>query len=350
VSGTVSWLGADFNSIVSQGQVIARLDASSLDAQRAQAEASLARVRAEVEQARVQLADARQKYARASELNARQLLARSEFDAASLGVATSQAQLKSVEAQLVQAEAALNQARVNLQHAVIVSPIDGIVIERSVDVGQTVAASLQSPTIFKIAADMTKMQVNASIDESDIGRVAAGQYVSFTVDAYPGDTFRGTMAQVRLQPAVVQNVTTYSAIIDVPNPELKLKPGMTATVSVEIARRNGVLRVPNTALRFTPTAEMLAALGGTAAERPRGKGRDQEVWTYSGSTLAAATITSGLTDGQFTEVVAGGFEPGARIVTGVTPEARPLRTAASPGIFMPGGTAGPRSRPAGGGG
>lgn len=342
VSGTVAWLGADFNSVVRKGQVIARLDASSLEAQRAQAEASLAQASADVDHARVQLADAQQKYARASELDARQLLARSDFDAAALAVATSQAQLKSAEAQVVQAQAALNQARVSLEHAVIASPIDGIVIERSVDVGQTVAASLQSPTIFKIAADMTQMQVNASIDESDMGRAAAGQRVTFTVDAYPNDTFVGTMSQVRLQPTVVQNVTTYSAIIDVPNPELKLKPGMTATVAVEIGRRDDVLRVPNGALRFTPTIDALVALGQDAAPASLRQDRGKRVWTYVDGKMTAVPITSGLTDGQFTEVVTGDVTQGTSVVTNVnTGAAAPARTAAASSIFMPGGMGNP---------
>src|SRR6185295_18323686 len=157
------------------------------------------------------------------------------------------------------------------------------VTQRSVDVGQTVAASMQAPTLFVIAADLTKMQVNANIDESDVGRIRPGQHVSFHVDAYPTETFEGTVSQVRLQPVVVQNVTTYGTVIDVPNPQLKLKPGMTANVKVEIAKRNGVLRVPNAALRFRPTAEVFAALnqsvppeaqytGGTRTGRGQGRG------------------------------------------------------------------------------
>jgi HlyD family secretion protein len=347
VSGTIAWLGADFNSRVSKGQVIARLDPSLLDAQVQQASATSSRVGADVDNARVQLADAQRKLERAQELAARQLLSQSDFDAARLAVDTAQAQLRSVQAQLVQAQAALDQARVNREHAVITAPIDGIVIQRSVDIGQTVAASLQSPTIFQIAADLTRMQVNASIDESDIGRITQGQRVTFRVDAYPDESFSGTMTQVRLQPTVVQNVTTYNAIIDVPNPKLKLKPGMTATVNVEIARRDDVLRVPNSALRFTPTSETFASLHQEpiANTPPRGAKR---VWTLANGRLEALPVTAGLADGQFTEVDSQSLQPGAVVVTNVSSSTQPARTT-NTNVFMPGGF-GPGGPPMGGGG
>lgn len=352
VSGTVAWLGADFNSRVAKGQVIARLDPSLLDAQVQQASATTSRAAAEVDNARVQLADAQQKFERSRELAARQLVSQSDFDAARLAVDTAQAQLRSVQAQLVQAQASLAQARVNREHAVITAPIDGIVIQRSVDMGQTVAASLQSPTIFQIAADLTKMQVNASIDESDIGRVAAGQQVTFRVDAYPNQTFTGTLTQVRLQPAVVQNVTTYSAIIDVPNPELKLKPGMTATVSIEIARRDDVLRVPNAALRFAPTPETLVAFNQEAAPgtAPRGQTR---VWTLSSDRLEAVPVVVGLSDGQFTEISGGTLQADATVVTNVSSASQPTRTTSTsmfmPGAFGPGSGGAPMGGRQGGG-
>ena len=164
------------------------------------------------------------------------------------------------QAAVSQSQASVNQNQVNLDHTIITAPIDGIVTQRSVDVGQTVAASMQAPTLFIIAADLTKMQVNANIDEADVGRIRPGQHVTFRVDAYPTDTFEGTVSQIRLQPVVVQNVTTYGTVIDVPNAQLKLKPGMTANVKVEIAKRTDVLRVPNAALRFRPTPDVFAAL------------------------------------------------------------------------------------------
>jgi HlyD family secretion protein len=274
VSGNISWLGADFNSIVKEGQVIARLDPSLFDAQlqqsRAnltQAQANLTKAQSDLERSKVQLVDAQQKYARAKELAAKSLLPQSDLDAAKVAVDSADATLASQQATVTQAQAgvsqsqaALNQTQVNRDHTVIQAPIDGIVTQRSVDVGQTVAASMQAPTLFVIAADLTKMQVNANIDEADVGRIRPGQHVTFRVDAYASDTFEGTVAQVRLQPVVVQNVTTYGTVIDVPNPQLKLKPGMTANVKVEIAKRSDVSRIPNGALRFRPTPEVFAAL------------------------------------------------------------------------------------------
>ncbi len=261
VSGTIAWLGADFNSIVHKGQVIARLDPSLFQTQVEQAEANRTKASADLDNAQVKVADAQQKYDRATELAAKQLIARSDLDAAKVAVDLAEATVRSTRAQVVQADAGVNQARLNLSHTVITAPIDGIVIGRNVDAGQTVAASLSSPTVFSIAADLAAMQVSASIDESDIGRIRPAQRVTFQVDAYPGESFSGTVAQVRLQPSVVQNVTTYSVIIDVPNRALKLKPGMTANVAIEVAARDNVVRVPNAALRFRPTAAMFAALG-----------------------------------------------------------------------------------------
>lgn len=261
VSGTISELHADFNSLVRKGQVLARLDPSLFETQIEQAQANLIRAHADLDRLRVTLDDAEIKHDRARELAKRQLIPQTELDAAEVAVRSTAAQIRSAEAQVTQAEASLNQSKVNLQHTVIVAPIDGLVISRDVDVGQTVAASMQAPTLFVLAADLTKMQVVADIDESDVGRIRPGQRVSFQVDAYPAEDFAGTVSQVRLQPQVVQNVVTYATVIDVPNGQLKLKPGMTANVSIEIAHRENVLRVPNAALRFRPTNDMYAALG-----------------------------------------------------------------------------------------
>jgi HlyD family secretion protein len=277
VSGNISYLGADFNSIVKKGQVVARLDPSLFDAQLQQARANLQQTRAnlaksqsDLERAKVMLTDAEQKYTRAKGLSAKQLLPQSDLDAAKIAVDSAQASLASAQATVTQTQAAVsqsqatvNQNQVNLDHTTIEAPIDGIIIQRSVDVGQTVAASMQAPTLFIIAADLTKMQVNANIDEADVGRIRPGQHVTFKVDAYPTDTFEGTVSQIRLQPVVVSNVTTYGTVIDVPNALLKLKPGMTANVKVEIAKRSNVLRVPAAALRFRPTVEMFSALNQT---------------------------------------------------------------------------------------
>src|SRR6266550_4186295 len=220
VSGTISELHADFNSLVKKGQVLARLDPSLFQTQIEQARANLARAQADLERLKVSLDDANTKLQRAKELSQRQLLPKSELDAAEVNARAAEAQIRSSEAQVTQAQASLNQNQVNLQHTVIEAPIDGLVISRNVDTGQTVAASMQAPTLFVLAADLTKMQVVANLDESDVGRIRPQQAVTFRVDAYPADDFVGAVSQVRLQPQTVQNVVTYNTVIDVPNPEL----------------------------------------------------------------------------------------------------------------------------------
>src|SRR4051794_27246204 len=285
VSGNIAYLGADYNSLVKKGQVLARLDPSLFEAQAQQSRANLAQARAnltkaqsELERNRVQLIDAQQKFNRAKELASRSLLPQSDLDTAKTAVDTAQAAVESqqatvsqVQAAITQAEAGVNQSQVNLEHTVITAPIDGLVISRSVDVGQTVAASMQAPTLFVLAADLTKMQVVAALDESDVGRIRPNQTVTFRVDAYPQDTFRGTVSQVRLEPKVQQNVVTYATVIDVPNNDLRLKPGMTANVNIEISRASNVLRISNSALRFRPSNDVFAALGQAPPE-PQGRG------------------------------------------------------------------------------
>ena len=272
VSGKIEELYADFNSIVRSGEVIARLDPSLFETQIQQAQANLIRAEADVERLTVSVEDARTKLTRAEGLSARNLIPETELEAAQVEVRSAQAQLRSSQASMTQAEASLNQAQVNLQHTVITAPIDGIVISRSVDVGQTVAASMQAPILFLLAADLTEMKVNANIDESDVGRIRPGQVVTFRVDAYPDEEFEGRVSQIRLEPIVVENVVTYATQIEVPNLDLKLKPGMTATVTLEIARRDDVPRIPNAALRFRPTEDMFAALNLPVPEPPGASG------------------------------------------------------------------------------
>jgi HlyD family secretion protein len=210
-------------------------------------------------------------------MSAKSLIPRTELETAAVNVRAAEAQIKASQASLTQARAQLNNQVVNLGYTTIRAPIDGIVISRNVDQGQTVASSMNAPTLFVLAADLTKMQVVANIDEADVGRMRPGQHVSFTVDAFPSERFTGTVSQVRLQPTVVQNVVTYSTVISVPNLQLKLKPGMTANVDIEVTRRNNVLRVANAATRFRPTAEMFAVLNQAVPPelqrtRPAGNG------------------------------------------------------------------------------
>ena len=304
VSGTLAELNADFNSLVRKGQVLARLEPSLFETQIEQARANLIRAQADLERLRVTLDDADIKLERARELADRQLIPQTELDAADVAVRSTAAQIRSAQAQVTQAEASLNQNQVNLQHTVIRSPIDGMVISRDVDVGQTVAASMQAPTLFVLAADLTEMQVVANIDESDVGRIRPGQAVSFRVDAYPAEDFTGMVSQVRLQPQVVQNVVTYSTVIDVPNLELKLKPGMTANVNIEIARRSDAIRVPNAALRFRPTNDMYAALGqgtpetGPPGDSGRGGGRSGAARAVNPGTVNGAQVESAIGQGR----------------------------------------------------
>ena len=270
VSGTIQALYADFNSLVRKGQVLARLDPSLFQTQIEQARANLIRAQADLERLKVALDDAQTKLTRAQELSGRNLIPRTDLETAQVNVRAAQAQIRSSEAQVTQAQASLNQNQVSMEHTVIDAPIDGLVISRNVDVGQTVAASMQAPVLYVLAADLTKMQVLANLDESDVGRIRPGQKVTFRVDAYPADTFTGAVSQVRLSPTVQQNVVTYATVIDVPNDQLKLKPGMTANVNIEIARATNVLRVPNASLRFRPTNDIYAAIGQTPPDPAAG--------------------------------------------------------------------------------
>lgn len=328
VSGRVDALLADFNSIVRKGQVIARLDPSLYQSAVEQARANLVRAEADRERLRVSAADAAARLERARALAERQLIPASDLDTAEVTLRSLEAQVRSAGAQVQQAAASLKQADVNLAKTVIVSPISGIVVARSVDVGQTVAASMQAPTLFVIAADLSQMQLKASVDESDVGKIAAGQRVTFTVDAYSGDTFAGAVEQVRLSPTVEQNVVTYAAIISAPNASLKLRPGMTANATVEVARREEVLRVPAAALSLRPSADVLKALG--AADTPAAGGRATSgVWVEEGTTIRRVNVRAGVTDGTWTEILDGPLADGARVVTRIASPAGAAATAST---------------------
>ncbi len=275
VSGNISWLGADFNSIVKKGQVIAKLDPTLFQAQVSQSAANLANAKAQILKDQASLAYAKVTYQRNMDLQKRGIVTQDALDASKAAADQMAAQIEVDQAQIKQAQAQLDSSQTNLDHTIITSPIDGIVTQRSVDVGQTVAASMTAPVIFIIAADLTKMQVSANIDESDVGRVRPNQAVTFRVDAYPGVDFKGTVSQIRLNPIVVNNVTTYATMINVPNDDLRLKPGMTANLKVQVNRRADALRVPNTALRFRPTPDMFASLNQPVPPEamPGGRGR-----------------------------------------------------------------------------
>jgi HlyD family secretion protein len=309
VSGRISELLVDFNSPVTRGQVIARLDPQLFTAAVERAKANLSAARADLTRARALAADAARQAERAALLEKKGVLPAAEADTARSTATAQKAQVTAATASVEQATAAVREAELELANATIYSPIDGVVISRSVDVGQTVAASLQAPVLFTIAEDLAKMQVNTSVAESDVGRLAAGQPVSFSVDAFPEKTFRGKVRQIRNAPTTVQNVVTYDAVIDVENPELLLKPGMTANVTFIVGQVESALRVPNGALRFRPAdaAPQTSGRRGAAATRT--------LYKLDAGELVAVEVKPGLTDGARTAIVEGLTE-GDVIVTG----------------------------------
>ncbi|HZU85524.1 MAG TPA: efflux RND transporter periplasmic adaptor subunit, partial [Polyangiaceae bacterium] len=294
---------------VTAGQVLARFDRESLVAQLAQTEATLAASRAAVEQSRTDRDRTARDLARVERLYAQKVLSDADHDNAVAAARLNDQRVASAEAQLAAQQAAYRVARTNLDHAIIRAPIDGIVITRNVDPGQTVASVLQTPTLFTVAADLRKMRVVAAVDEADIGEVAVGQRAAFTVNAYPDRVFEGVVTEVRNSPVVVQDVVTYGTVIEVENLDLALKPGMTASVRVRTAWAKDVVRVPAAALRFTPPGEKPSAESG--------------VWTLDAPAgLRRLAVRPGTSDGQLTAVEAGPVAPGREIATDLTPEGR----------------------------
>lgn len=363
VSGKIEKLYVDFNSEVTSGQVIAELDQELFQTRIQQNEANYNSSVAALDKSKVTLDNTEKKYERSKALFEKDLLSFEEMDQAEVAYFNAQADLKSAEARLEQAKSQLDSSIVDLTYTVIKSPIDGVVIDRRVNVGQTVAASMQAPVLFQIANDLSKMQVECSVDEADIGRVKEGQKVRFNVDAFPDDEFQGVVSQVRYSPLVTQNVVTYTTIVAVENPELKLMPGMTATISIVTGEALDVLLVPNAALRFTPDLsqeemraifeEMRSSSGGqnaqvTATKKPRGGNGEQgsegqtaggdrsamgirqggqqnsgqrqqrpRVWVQDESgKLGMVFLQTGVTDNSLTEIVAGDLGEGQLVITG----------------------------------
>ncbi|MGB9713193.1 MAG: efflux RND transporter periplasmic adaptor subunit [Dissulfurimicrobium sp.] len=310
VSGTIKYIYVDFNSVVKKGELIAMIDPTLFEAQVEKAKANLDVGKANLEKAKATMIDARRTMERYRELFSKDLVARSDLDTAETNYETAKAQVAAYEAQIGQLEADLKYAKTNLKYTKILSPVNGVVVSRKVDVGQTVAASFQTPTLFTIAEDLTKMQIDTNIDEADIGSIAVGQDAEFTVDAYPELPFKGKVSEVRIAPTTIQNVVTYDVVIKVDNPELKLKPGMTANVSIITKSRKDVLMVPNTALRFKPPGLSGKKAGGQAV--PKGPG----VWVLDGNGRPVRiAITTGITDGTYTEVTSGRLKEGDMVIT-----------------------------------
>jgi HlyD family secretion protein len=314
VSGTIKQLFADYNSPVKKGQLLAQIDPSIFEAQVGQARANLQVAKANLEKSQVAVRDTKNTLNRNKVLYAKNFIATSDLDTAETNYLSAEAQVKSSQAQIEQAQAALDSAAINLKYARILSPVNGTVISRNVDIGQTVAASFQTPTLFTIAQDLTKMQIDTSIDEADIGHVAVGQNVTFTVDAYPEITFNGKVSEVRNAPITVQNVVTYDAVITVDNTSLKLKPGMTANVTVGIATKKAVLRVPNAALRFKPPT--ITAKGGINKPDQQGSKlpKGPSVWILENKEPKFVKITTGISDGNYREIISGDLSEGQQII------------------------------------
>lgn len=270
VSGTIQKLYVDFNSKVVKGQTIAQIDPALFQAQVDQARGNSLNARATLQKSKADLTDAKRNLDRYRQLVKEGIVAQSDYDAAENRYQMAAATVKASEGSVAQTRGALHQAETNLRYATIRSPVNGIVVSRNVDVGQTVAASFSTPTLFTIAQDLTKMEIDTSVDEADISRISVGQQVTFTVDSYPETRFTGKVVQIRNAPVITQNVVTYIVVIGVDNKELKLKPGMTANVSIETARKDNVLKLPSAALRFRPKGGKVTKEPGVVKEKPAG--------------------------------------------------------------------------------
>lgn len=307
VSGTIKQLLVDYNSTVRKGQLLAQIDPASFEAQVAQATANLSLARANLDKSKIAVRDTITTFERNKVLFAKNFISKSDLDTSETNYLSALAQIKASEAQVQQAQAALNLANTNLRYTRILSPVNGTVISRSIDVGQTVAASFQTPTLFNIAQDLTKMQIETSVDEADIGSIKTNQPVTFTVDAYPDQTFKGNVSVIRNAPTTVSNVVTYIVIVQVNNPELKLKPGMTANVSIIIDDKKGILRIPNAALRVKISDKALTA------KTPKGPG----IWILDNKKPKRVPLTIGVRDNRFTEVLSGNIPENAAIIVEV---------------------------------
>jgi len=338
VSGTVKTVEVDYNDRVEVGQVLAEIDTSKLKAQSLQSEAALESARAKLLQAQATVKEAELQMARLEDikkLSDGKMPSKFEYDAQKAAVARARAEEAGAKASVSQAQATVEANRSDLAKAVVHSPVNGIVLERSVEPGQTVAAQFQSPVLFTLAEDLTQMELQADVDEADVGKVKEGQDATFTVDAYPNQVFPAKITQVRFGSETVEGVVTYKTILSVDNAELRLRPGMTATAQIVVDKREEVVLVPNVVLRFSPPVEEEKKDTGSgmllsrimphprsSAPIPRGNANanstEQDVWTLRNGNLTALHITKGLSDGKMTEVVAGEIEPGMELITDMT--------------------------------
>jgi HlyD family secretion protein len=336
VSGIVTNLYAEFNSKVKEGQLVARIDPAPFQNKVIEMEANVQNMKGNLARARADLAQRKLDLDRSKALYEQDLIAKADLDNAKTAYETSLAGIQIGEAQVKQAETTLNKARLDLKYTQIYSPVNGTVISRNVDEGQTVAASFQTPVLFLVARDLTKMEVDTNVSESDIGGITDGKEARFVVDAYPKEPFVGKVIQVRNAPITVQNVVTYNVVVGVDNNDLRLKPGMTANVSIVVDRRDDVLKIPNSALRFKLALgrpERVSLPAGPAGERPQGgrpspsddttrSGRDAKakptVWVpHAEGEPTPVELKTGVTDGNFTEVVDGPLKEGDEVIVGL---------------------------------
>jgi HlyD family secretion protein len=302
VSGTIREIYVDYNSIVNKGQIIALIDPTTFEAQVEQAKANLMQAKAGLQRAQATLADAKRNLDRQKMLWERDLIARSDLDSAQTNYDLAVAGVSEADANVLQAQASLKKVETDLGYTRIYSPVDGIVVSRDVDAGQTVAASFQTPTLFTIAEDLTKMQIETNVDEADIGNVREGLEVTFTVDAYPNAVFSGRIKQVRIASSVVENVVTYPVIIDVSNPDLMLKPGMTANVTIITDKKENVLAVPSAAFRYRPSAYEGELLRGRV------------LWVLEEGRPLPIQVETGISDGAYVEIKSDDLKEGDRVI------------------------------------
>jgi HlyD family secretion protein len=357
VSGMIKSLHADFNSVVKASDVVATIDPEPFKARRDQAASNLEMAKANVARARTEQAQRRRELERAKSLITQQYISQNDLDVAITNAQGADAQVNVALAQVKQAEAALNAADLDLKYTTIRSPVNGIVVARNIEVGQTVAASFATPNLFLIALDLTKMQVDSNVSESDIGGITEGKEATFTVDAYPGVPFSGTIRQVRLMPINVQNVVTYNVVVGVDNKDLRLKPGMTANVSIIVAQKDEVLKVPNAALRFMPPKSEESETRHSGVTPTKG-GESSRAILVGGVSLVPRTIwkqgnngepvpvvvQTGISDGAWTEILSETVAEGDEVIVGIDQSRGGTKTGGLPPGFGTGGQRRSRDR------
>ncbi|BCS52360.1 efflux RND transporter periplasmic adaptor subunit [Geobacter sp. SVR] len=317
VSGTIHRIYVDYNSHVREGQTIAEIDPSLFRAAVEQSQGNFLNAEANLQKAKVTQADTERTFNRSKKLLEEGIISQGDYDVSEAAFQSARAAVKAAEGSVAQTRGALMQSRTNLNYAIIRSPVNGVVISRAVDVGQTVAASFQTPTLFTIAKDLTKMQIEVSVDESDISRIKLDQSASFTVDAYPEQSFKGKVVQIRNAPVVSQNVVTYVVVVNVDNDDLKLKPGMTANVSIQVDRNDDALKLPPAALRFKPKGEEPSAKRSGPADKARPgrkEERGQQVYLLKEGKPAAVTIKTGIGNNTAIEVTEGALKEGDEVI------------------------------------